>query len=90
MKHYVSEKLLYSFIVGDSFLFFFREVILLVYPYIFLNSIKKLGCVCAQLLSHVQLCNPTDYVAYQAPQSIGFSKQEHWGGLPFPKHNFFT
>ena len=22
--------------------------------------------------------------AYQAPQSLGFSKQEHWSGLPFP------
>ena len=23
-------------------------------------------------------------VAYQAPQSMGFSKQEYWSGLPFP------
>ena len=23
-------------------------------------------------------------VAYQAPQSMGFSRQEYWGGLPFP------
>ena len=23
-------------------------------------------------------------VAYQAPLSIGFSRQEYWGGLPFP------
>ena len=30
------------------------------------------------------------YVACQAPLSIGFSKQEHWGGLPFPKNNYFT
>ena len=22
--------------------------------------------------------------AYQAPQSLGFSRQEHWSGLPFP------
>ena len=23
-------------------------------------------------------------VAHQAPLSIGFSRQEYWGGLPFP------
>ena len=23
-------------------------------------------------------------VAHQAPLSMGFSRQEHWGGLPFP------
>ena len=23
-------------------------------------------------------------VAYQAPSSMGFSRQEHWSGLPFP------
>ena len=24
------------------------------------------------------------YIAYQAPQSMGFSMQEYWVGLPFP------
>ena len=24
------------------------------------------------------------YVAYQAPPSMGFSRQEYWSGLPFP------
>ena len=23
-------------------------------------------------------------VAYQAPQSMGFSRQEYWSGVPFP------
>ena len=27
------------------------------------------------------LCNP---IAHQAPPSLGFSRQEHWSGLPFP------
>ena len=30
------------------------------------------------------LCNPMDEVAYQAPWSMGFSRQEYWSGLPFP------
>ena len=29
------------------------------------------------------LCDPID-VAHQAPPSLGFSRQEHWSGLPFP------
>ena len=29
------------------------------------------------------LCDPTDG-SHQAPPSLGFSRQEHWSGLPFP------
>jgi len=39
------------------------------------------------LLSHfsrVQLCVTPQTAAHQAPQSLGFSRQEHWSGLPFP------
>ena len=25
-----------------------------------------------------------DFLAYQAPLSMGFSRQEYWSGLPFP------
>ena len=39
------------------------------------------------LLSHfsrVQLCATPEMAAHQAPPSLGFSRQEHWSGLPFP------
>ena len=35
-------------------------------------------------LSHVQLFVTQWTVAHQAPLSMGFSRQEHWSGLPFP------
>ena len=36
-------------------------------------------------LSHVQLfATPGRTVAYQAPLSMEFSRQEYWSGLPFP------
>ena len=35
-------------------------------------------------LSRVQLFVTPWTVAYQAPQSVGFSRQEYWSGLPFP------
>ena len=41
----------------------------------------------ALLLSHfsrVQLCGTPEMAAHQAPPSLGFSRQEHWSGLPFP------
>ena len=39
------------------------------------------------LLSHfsrVQLCATPEMAAHQAPPSLGFPRQEHWSGLPFP------
>ena len=30
------------------------------------------------------LCDPMDCTTYQAPPSMGFSRQEYWIGLPFP------
>ena len=39
------------------------------------------------LLSHfsrVQLCATPQMAAHQAPPSLGFSRQEHWSGLPLP------
>ena len=30
------------------------------------------------------LLNPMDCIAHQDPLSLGFPRQEHWRGLPFP------
>ena len=35
-----------------------------------------LSCLCPTL------CNPMDYIACQAPLSMGFFRQEYWNGLP--------
>ena len=35
-------------------------------------------------LSRVRLCATPQMAAHQAPPSLGFSRQEHWRGLPFP------
>ena len=34
--------------------------------------------------SHVRLCVIPETAAHQASPSLGFSRQEHWSGLPFP------
>ena len=39
------------------------------------------------LLSHfsrIRLCATPQTAAHQAPPSLGFSRQEHWSGLPLP------
>ena len=48
-------------------------------------------CCCCMLLllllsrfSCVRLCVTPEMAAHQAPPSLGFSRQEHWSGLPFP------
>ena len=37
-----------------------------------------------KLLSRVRLFATPWTVAHQAPPFMGFSRQEHWSGLPFP------
>ena len=34
--------------------------------------------------SRVRFCATPYTAAHQAPPSLGFSRQEHWNGLPFP------
>ena len=36
------------------------------------------------LFSRVRLCATPETATHQAPPSLGFSRQEHWSGLPFP------
>ena len=43
-----------------------------------------LQCVEVKLLSLVQLLATPRTAAYQAPPSMGFSRQEYWSGLPLP------
>ena len=38
-------------------------------------------------ISRVWLCATPETAAHQAPPSLGFSRQEHWSGLPFPSPN---
>ena len=38
----------------------------------------------AKSLQSVRLCATPEMAAHQVPLSLGFSRQEHWSGLPFP------
>ena len=52
-----------------------------------IKAVIKVGiegtCVLSHF-SHVWLFMTPRNIAHQAPLSMGFSRQEHWNGLPFP------
>jgi len=62
----------------------FSHVSRYIHLYPHFKSIVQKVCVCAQLLSHVQLFCDTWIVAFKAHLSMGFHRQEYWNGLPFP------
>ena len=47
-------------------------------------TLEVLTLVKVKSLSQVRLFSTPWTVAYQAPPSTGFSRQECWSGLPFP------
>ena len=63
-----------SFISRNAGLYIFCKMI--TQP---LQSMLLLSC-----FSRVWLCATPETAAHQAPLSLGFSRQEHWSGLPFP------
>ena len=44
----------------------------------------ELKAAAAKSLSCVRLCATPWTAAYQAPPTMGFSRQEHWSGVPLP------
>ena len=48
-----------------------------------ITGVEYSAAAAASLQSCPALCDPID-AAHQALQSLGFSRQEHWRGLPFP------
>ena len=48
----------------------------------FSNALKRKNKV--KSLSHVRLLATSWTAAYQAPPSMGFSRQEYWSGVPLP------
>ena len=56
---------------------------LLYYVWASLWAPAPIAAAAKSLQSHQTLCDPWTAV-HQAPLPLGFSRQEHWSGLPFP------
>ena len=67
------------------YLFFFIVSFKIFFPYAikFLLLCYAILCYAKSLQSCPTLCDPIDG-SPPAPPSLGFSRQEHWSGLPFP------
>ena len=50
----------------------------------FIRSKINLLLLLLSCFSRVRLCATSQMAAHQAPLSLGFSRQEHWSGLPLP------
>ena len=53
-----------------------RDVIMDMCDYVKVKALVAQSCL--------PLCDPMDSSLHQAPPSMGFSRQKHWSGLPFP------
>ena len=55
------------------------------YCEIIYSMLLHVMCVCVGLsVVSNSLWPRVAFVAHQAPLSLGFSREEYWGGLPFP------
>ena len=80
-KDFIVLGLMFRFLIHFEFIFVY------VYTSCVDTSCKDTTSFLCILLSHfscVQLCVTPQTAAHQAPPSQGFSRQEHWSGLPFP------
>ena len=69
--------------VSLAFFIFILPPIFRYHPGIFIWGMLLL-LLLLRCFSRVQLCATPQTAAHQAPPSLGFSRQEHWSGLPFP------
>ena len=53
----------------------------------FIHCIIFIMLLLLSRFSGVRPCATSEMAAHQAPPSLGFSRQEHWSGLPFPSPN---
>ena len=49
-----------------------------------ISGLNKKVLLLLSRFSRVRLCATPETAAHQAPPSLGFSRQEHWSGLPLP------
>ena len=50
----------------------------------FQSSAAAAAAAAAKSLQSCRLCATPQMAAHQAPPSLGFSRQEHWSGVPLP------
>ena len=81
-------------VLGDYFfefrasVFFLSQEVILPCNYFTTLLLGMLLLLLLSRFSRVRLCVTPEMTAHQAPPSLGFSRQEHWSGLPFPSPSY--
>ena len=79
-NHYAQHPLLF---LAEDMLFKVKvSAILALFSFPWISSMYAMLCYAKSLQSCPSLCDPIDG-SHQASLSMGFSRQEHWSGLPF-------
>ena len=81
---YRSPKLRHSKIYGLGFIFFSSTCMWSSQSTHLHNNPFRYRILLLSHFSRVRLCATPQTAAHQAPPSLGFSRQGHWSGLPFP------
>ena len=68
----------------NLFFFFYWRITALQNFVVFCQTSNESAMLLLSRFSHVWLCATPQTAAHQAPPSLGFSRQEHWSGSPFP------
>ena len=80
----------WDFLIVSSFTHMRQSLTINLFLYICVYTTASVSLLLLLLLlllsrfSRVQLCATPQTAAHQASPSLGFSRQEHWSGLPFP------
>ena len=80
-------RVMFSLKINSKQIFYSVKSNACVMPFNFNNKMLRVLCQKrkkVKSLSCVQLFPTPWTIAYQAPPSMGFSRQEYWSGLPFP------
>ena len=85
--YHLPRNLVLEIFVRNADLISLRDLKMSIYNFL-LDMSHTAAAAAAKSLSRIQLLMTPWTAAYQAPMSMGYSRQEHWSGLPFssPMH----
>ena len=69
---------------GSSYQHFYNDLLINVWARLSRSNNWITLLLLLSRFRRVRLCATPQTSAHQAPPSLGFSRQEHWSGLPFP------
>ena len=83
VMYHLPRNLVLEIFVRNADLISLRDLKMSIYNFL-LDMSHTAAAAAAKSLSRIQLLMTPWTAAYQAPTSMGYSRQEHWSGVPLP------